>query len=534
MLNNYYTIKETALYLNKLLSGMTMEDCFTQEKNKLLFEISDPDIQKSFILEFSIEKDYNYLIIKNHYSKSKKNFASLFEKIIQSKILEVRQFSNDRVISILLDNGRELVFTLYSFKANCFLTENKIVIDAFKNKEGLTGENVTELLPSPKHPDSDLSNIKTVSDLLKMRYKKFGNLYAAEVLMKLNLVKDQSADNYIIDKIADEFDLISEKLETPEYLIYKNNSNVHLSLIEAEHLKNYEKIEFSNVNNLITEFLKLKFRTEKTDILKDKNLSVIEKKIADIEKKIKGIEIQLHHCEDSGSLKKAGEIILQNIYLISKGDSEFTARDNIADGKEIRIRLKRDLSPSENAGYYFDKYKKQKNSIDTLKVKLKSFISDKAAAEAELQRVKNMTEYKSLVKAEKKTEDAKNDETSGFRKFTLNEKYEVWVGKDSASNDRLTTKFTAQNDLWFHVRGASGSHTVLKVSNKKEDVCKEFILKAAAIAAYYSKSRNASNVPVAYCEKKYVKKKKGFKQGSVVMEREKVVFVKPSLPDPVA
>ncbi|MEZ4823459.1 MAG: hypothetical protein R2942_14095 [Ignavibacteria bacterium] len=50
-------------------------------------------------------------------------------------------------------------------------------------------------------------------------------------------------------------------------------------------------------------------------------------------------------------------------------------------------------------------------------------------------------------------------------------------------------------------------HTVLKVNNKKEEVGKEFI-RAAAIAAYYSKARNASNMPVAYCEKKYVKKKR--------------------------
>ena len=151
--------------------------------------------------------------------------------------------------------------------------------------------------------------------------------------------------------------------------------------------------------------------------------------------------------------------------------------------------------------------------------------------ESELERINKITEYKSLMKEEKRTEENKNDETSRFRKFRLNDKYEVWVGKDSASNDLLTTKYAAQNDLWFHVRGASGSHTVLKLSNRKEDAEKEIIHKAASIAAYYSKARNASNVPVAYCEKKYVKKKKGFKQGSVIMEREKVIFVNPGLPE---
>jgi len=30
--------------------------------------------------------------------------------------------------------------------------------------------------------------------------------------------------------------------------------------------------------------------------------------------------------------------------------------------------------------------------------------------------------------------------------------------------------------------------------------------------------------------RKYVKKKKGFKEGSVIMEREKIIYVKPQLP----
>ena len=162
-----------------------------------------------------------------------------------------------------------------------------------------------------------------------------------------------------------------------------------------------------------------------------------------------------------------------------------------------------------------DKIKKQKNEIELLK--------------KEIEDIKNNKDLKSLRTMEK--EYVKTDESDRFRKFVVGEKYEVWVGKDSASNDLLTTRYSAQNDLWFHVRGASGSHTVLKVSDKKSPPDKKVIETAASIAAYYSKARNASNVPVAYCEKKYVKKRKGFKEGSVIMEREKVIFVKPGLPE---
>jgi predicted ribosome quality control (RQC) complex YloA/Tae2 family protein len=89
-------------------------------------------------------------------------------------------------------------------------------------------------------------------------------------------------------------------------------------------------------------------------------------------------------------------------------------------------------------------------------------------------------------------------------------------------------KYAKPNDLWFHVRGAGGSHTILRVGHTPPP--KEAIRQAASIAAYYSRMRRAGNVPVAYCERKFVRKPKGLKEGAVVMERESVVFVKPLLP----
>jgi predicted ribosome quality control (RQC) complex YloA/Tae2 family protein len=106
------------------------------------------------------------------------------------------------------------------------------------------------------------------------------------------------------------------------------------------------------------------------------------------------------------------------------------------------------------------------------------------------------------------------------------------VGKSSANNDLLTMKYAKPNDLWFHARGSSGSHTVLRVRDTTHPPGKESIYQAASIAAYYSKMRNASNVPVAYCERKFVKKSKGLAEGAVILEREKVIFVTPRLPQP--
>jgi predicted ribosome quality control (RQC) complex YloA/Tae2 family protein len=49
-----------------------------------------------------------------------------------------------------------------------------------------------------------------------------------------------------------------------------------------------------------------------------------------------------------------------------------------------------------------------------------------------------------------------------FRRFVVDGGFEVWVGKDAKSNELLTFKFSDKEDLWFHARGTSGAHVVLK------------------------------------------------------------------------
>lgn len=122
------------------------------------------------------------------------------------------------------------------------------------------------------------------------------------------------------------------------------------------------------------------------------------------------------------------------------------------------------------------------------------------------------------------------DNYSKFRIFKLDGGFEVWVGKNSEANDLLTFKYANQYDLWFHVRGSSGSHTILRLPDKDSVPPKEIIKIAASIAAFYSKSKNAKNIPVAYTTAKNVQKYRGAKSGSVTIKGEKIVKVNPELP----
>jgi len=115
-------------------------------------------------------------------------------------------------------------------------------------------------------------------------------------------------------------------------------------------------------------------------------------------------------------------------------------------------------------------------------------------------------------------------------KYILPDGFEAWAGKTDADNDLLSLKTAKPNELWFHVRGQPGSHVILRCPDgSKPDAA--LIKQTAAIAAWHSKARHAGTVPVCYTEAKHVGKPRGAKPGSVSIKREKIVKVRPGLPE---
>ncbi|MEZ5063323.1 MAG: NFACT family protein [bacterium] len=106
----------------------------------------------------------------------------------------------------------------------------------------------------------------------------------------------------------------------------------------------------------------------------------------------------------------------------------------------------------------------------------------------------------------------------------------VWVGRNARQNDELSHRRASNKDLWFHARGAQGSHTVLRMNSGKGEPPKEILEMAASIAAFHSKARNSRLVPVSYCEKRYVRKPRGAPAGTASIMREKVLMVEPKEP----
>jgi predicted ribosome quality control (RQC) complex YloA/Tae2 family protein len=80
------------------------------------------------------------------------------------------------------------------------------------------------------------------------------------------------------------------------------------------------------------------------------------------------------------------------------------------------------------------------------------------------------------------------------------------------------------------VHGGPGSHVVLRRGKGANEPSKATLEEVASWAAFHSKSRTAGKVPVIYTQKKYVRKPRGAKAGTVIVEREKMLMVRPVEP----
>jgi predicted ribosome quality control (RQC) complex YloA/Tae2 family protein len=115
-------------------------------------------------------------------------------------------------------------------------------------------------------------------------------------------------------------------------------------------------------------------------------------------------------------------------------------------------------------------------------------------------------------------------------RYKSREGWDVLIGKSSEANDHLTLHIARPEDYWFHAHGCPGSHVVLRRGKGANEPSKATLEEVAAWAAHYSKARTAGKVPVIFTQKKYVRKPRGAKAGTVYVEREKMLMVRPVEP----
>jgi len=122
--------------------------------------------------------------------------------------------------------------------------------------------------------------------------------------------------------------------------------------------------------------------------------------------------------------------------------------------------------------------------------------------------------------------------TARLHEYELEGGWIVLAGRTETDNDCLSLKLARPNDWWFHVRGMSSSHVILRAREGTEPD-RETLKRAAAIAAYHSKARHGGTVAVSCTRARFVTKPRGAKPGTVQIRRESVLKVRPGLPQEI-
>ena len=117
-----------------------------------------------------------------------------------------------------------------------------------------------------------------------------------------------------------------------------------------------------------------------------------------------------------------------------------------------------------------------------------------------------------------------------YRTFQI-DGFSVLVGKSDEDNDRLTFEVAEPHDVWMHVAGYSGSHVVVRNPDRLPALPPAVLERAAELAGWYSKGRDASRVEVHVCRAGDVSQPRGFPAGKVLLARWTRLRVRPRDPN---
>lgn len=254
-------------------------------------------------------------------------------------------------------------------------------------------------------------------------------------------------------------------------------------------------------------------------------------------KKLVKLQETLAETEEADRYRKIGELLTAQLHLAQRGDSKAQIMDFYAeDQRPITVALDPSLSPAENAQRYFRKYNKLKNSKTVVEEQmaaaraeiayLESVLQGLASASpADIEEIRDELAEQGYIRLRnaKRGAKKKKKETPAVLKYTSSEGVPIYVGRNNTQNDYVTCRLGQSSDTWLHTKDIPGSHVLIRAGQYGDATLRE----AALLAAYYSKAKSSSNVPVDYTLIRHVRKPNGAKPGYVIYENQKTLFVTP-------
>ncbi|MDU5756007.1 MAG: NFACT family protein, partial [Veillonella sp.] len=561
------TMSVLAKELNERLQTGQIQKLYQIDKTTLLLKIRALNEDQSLVITVGATPAMYLSKPLQDLPKEPSSLCMFLRKHIEgSRIVKVEQINGDRIMCIQTDKlemdgsitSTFIYVELMGKYSNCIFVQDGVILESLIHVSPLMNRERSispklhyELPPNANRVslmDFDYNEIKnlltsfgdgTVQQSIRTIFNGFGKPLLDEVL----LTSDLSGNEIISDLISTQVDALAKALY--ELKIKLNESNGLLTLINDNNkkahatfiLQNYKVLkEYSTISEALEESIHNTKSIHTADKELEKILTAAIKKEEGRHQKIKD---ELDDTNKMDTYKLYGDILMINAHLQVQYEPSIQLPNLLSeDGELLTIPLKPNLTIVENGQWYYKLYTKLKNRMvsgeyqlnaSTTKLEyLKSILYSisLATTRESLEEIRKECMDAGIIKKSKKPLSYKLGK-SNYIHLTIDEG-EIFIGRNNQQNEYLTHRFAKPTDIWFHTQDIQGSHLILRLNVEPDDM---ILSKVAQYAAYFSKARETSKVPVDYTYIKNIKKPPGSPLGFVIFNTHQTMIVEPKKPD---
>ena len=561
------TMSVLAKELNERLQTGQIQKLYQIDKTTLLFKIRALNEDQNLIVTVGATPAMYLSKPLQDLPKEPSSLCMFLRKHIEgSRIVKVEQINGDRIMCIQTDKlemdgsitSTFIYVELMGKYSNCIFVQNGVILESLihvsplMNRERSISPKLDYELPPNANRvslmDFDYEEIKnlltsfgdgTVQQSIRAIFNGFGKPLLDEVLWTANLDGDESITDLSpdqIDTLAKALYELKAKLQDSHglfTLINDNNKKAHATFT----LHNYKVLKEYNT---ISEALEESIHNTKSIHTADKELEkILTAAIKKEEVRHQKIKDELDDTNKMDTYKLYGDILMINAHLQVQYEPSIQLPNLLSeDGELLTIPLKPNLTIVENGQWYYKLYTKLKNRMvsgeyqlnaSTTKLEyLKSILYSisLATTRESLEEIRKECMDAGIIKKSKKPLSYKLGK-SNYIHLTIDEG-EIFIGRNNQQNEYLTHRFAKPTDIWFHTQDIQGSHLILRLNVEPDDM---ILSKVAQYAAYFSKARETSKVPVDYTYIKNIKKPPGSPLGFVIFNTHQTMIVEPKKPD---
>ena len=561
------TMSVLAKELNERLQTGQIQKLYQIDKTTLLFKIRALNEDQSLVITVGATPAMYLSKPLQDLPKEPSSLCMFLRKHIEgSRIVKVEQINGDRIMCIQTDKlemdgsitSTFIYVELMGKYSNCIFVQDGVILESLIHVSPLMNRERSispklhyELPPNANRVslmDFDYNEIKnlltsfgdgTVQQSIRTIFNGFGKPLLDEVL----LTSDLSGNEIISDLIPTQVDALAKALY--ELKIKLNESNGLLTLINDNNkkahatfiLQNYKVLkEYSTISEALEESIHNTKSIHTADKELEKILTAAIKKEEGRHQKIKD---ELDDTNKMDTYKLYGDILMINAHLQVQYEPSIQLPNLLSeDGELLTIPLKPNLTIVENGQWYYKLYTKLKNRMVSGEYQLNASTTKLEYLKSILYSISLATTRESLEEIRKECMDAgiikKSKKPLSYKlgkgnyiHLTINEG-EIFIGRNNQQNEYLTHRFAKPTDIWFHTQDIQGSHLILRLNVEPDDM---ILSKVAQYAAYFSKARETSKVPVDYTYIKNIKKPPGSPLGFVIFSTHQTMIVEPKKPD---